>query len=166
MCQRCLHHRGRWSHEIKTNMPSGALRQKNESMSLSKNSLRGHVGCCPPFTVLLKTTKEQGYDVHAKCKHMHGAYTRSVQQVSCKIKSIMNGGGEEEFNNMFAVIRWLEIFNAQYQQGNSLHFHLLSTTVIFFFWLCSLWAKQCLLIICLTRYMWSQIVLSAEFLES
>lgn len=74
---------------MKTNMPSGDLRQKNESMTLSKNGLRGHVGCCSPFTVLLKTTVAQCNDVDAKCKHMHVAYTLSLQQLYCEIKSIM-----------------------------------------------------------------------------
>lgn len=56
---RCLHSRGGGNHEMKRNMPSGALRQKNESMMLSKSGLRGHAGCCFPFTVSLKTTQAQ-----------------------------------------------------------------------------------------------------------
>lgn len=83
---RCLYDHERWSHEMKANMPSGALRQKNESMMLSMNGLRGHVGCCSPFTVLLKTTNAQCCDVHAKCKHVLHMYVRIVTATSVGLR--------------------------------------------------------------------------------
>lgn len=45
--------------------PVGPWRQKNESMTLSKNGFGGHVGCSSAVTVLLTTTETQYYNVHA-----------------------------------------------------------------------------------------------------
>lgn len=72
MCVKMSSRHGRWSHEMKYNMLSRTRRQKNKSMTLSRNSLRGHVACSP-FTLFLKTTKAQCYDICKK--HIHTTHS-------------------------------------------------------------------------------------------